>query len=61
MRSALFGWALVSAWFAVDGGVLGDGAEPLAAAAWELAQRIGCGVELRGGPAPEGWATDNTT
>ena len=61
MRSALFGRALVSAGFAVDGGVLGDGLEPLAAAAWELAQQLGCGVELRGGGAPVGWATDETT
>ena len=61
MRSALFGRALVSAAFAVDGGVLGGGVEPLAAAAWDMAQRLGCGVELRGGPAPAGWTTDETT
>ena len=60
MRSALFGRALVSAGFAVDGGVLGDAAvEPLAAAAWDLAQRIGCpSVELRGGAVPAGWDSD---
>ncbi len=60
MRSALFGRALVSAGFAVDGGVLGDAAvEPLAAAAWALAQRIGCpSVELRGGAVPAGWDSD---
>ncbi len=60
MRSPLFGRALVSAGFAVDGGVLGDAAvEPLAAAAWDLAQRRGCpSVELRGGAVPAGWDSD---
>ncbi len=60
MRSPLFGRALVSAGFAVDGGVLGDAAvEPLAAAAWNLAQRLGCpSVELRGGAVPAGWDSD---
>ncbi len=60
MRSPLFGRALVSAGFAVDGGVLGDAVvEPLAAAAWALAQRIGCpSVELRGGAVPAGWDSD---
>ncbi|WP_174292740.1 FemAB family XrtA/PEP-CTERM system-associated protein [Sphingomonas bacterium] len=61
MRSALFGRALVSTGFGVDGGVLGDGLEPLAAAAWEMAQRLGCGVELRGGDAPAEWTIDQTT
>lgn len=61
MRSLLFGRALVSAGFAVGGGVLGEGGEALAAAAWAMAERIGCGVELRGGAAPAGWATDATT
>ena len=61
MRSPLFGKALVSTGFGVDGGVLGEGVEALGAAAWVLAQRIGCpGVELRGGPAPTGWETDDT-
>ncbi len=61
MRSPLFGRALVSAGFAVDGGVLGDAAvEPLAAAVWALAQRIGCpSVELRGGAVPAGWDSDS--
>lgn len=60
MRSPLFGKALVSAAFAVDGGILGTGSEPLAAAAWALARRLGCPeVELRGGAAPDGWATDD--
>lgn len=62
MRSPLFGRALVSTGFGVDGGVLGGSVEPLAAGAWNLAQRIGCpSVELRGGPAPHGWASDDTS
>lgn len=61
MRSALFGKALVSTGFGVDGGVLGEGVEPLATSAWDLAERLGCpGVELRGGPAPAGWAVDDS-
>ena len=61
MRSPLFGKALVSTGFGVDGGVLGEGVESLASAAWELAGRLGCpGVELRGGPAPAGWEVDDT-
>lgn len=61
VRSALFGKALVSTGFGVDGGVLGEGVESLAGAAWALAQRLGCpGVELRGGPAPAGWETDDS-
>lgn len=62
MRSALFGRALVSAGFAVDGGVLGDAVEPLAGAAWDLARRLGVPeVELRGGRAPAGWTVDDAT
>ena len=62
MRSPLFGKALVSTGFGVDGGLLGEGVDTLAAAAWTLAQRLGCpGVELRGGPAPDGWQTDDTS
>ncbi len=62
MRSPLFGKALVSTGFGVDGGVLGEGVDALGSGAWELAQRIGCpGVELRGGPAPGGWDTDDTS
>ena len=66
IRSALFGRALVSAGFAVDGGILA--ADPgtalrLAEAAWPLAERLRCPtLELRGGPAPgEGWVIDHTT
>jgi FemAB-related protein (PEP-CTERM system-associated) len=52
IRSPLFGNALVSAGFGTGGGILGDGAQALAEAAWAL----GCpSVELRGGPVPEGW------
>jgi FemAB-related protein (PEP-CTERM system-associated) len=62
MRSPLFGKALVSTGFGVDGGVLGDGVEPLASGAWQLAERLGVGgVELRGGEAPADWTIDSTT
>lgn len=61
VKSRLFGQALVSSGFAVDGGILAD--EPaavaaLAAAAQGLARDRGIGsVELRGGRAPgDGWA-----
>lgn len=57
IRSSLFGRALVSAGFGTGGGILGEGAEPLARAGWALAQRLGCATaELRGGPIPAGWA-----
>ncbi|MFT3977202.1 MAG: FemAB family PEP-CTERM system-associated protein, partial [Sphingomonas bacterium] len=58
MRSPLFGNALVSAGFAVDGGVLGEGGEALVAAARALGLP---GIELRGGMAPDGWAVDDAT
>ncbi len=62
MRSPIAGRALVSVGFGVDGGVLGDAVEPLAAGGWDLALRTGCpGVELRGGAAPDGWHVDDTT
>lgn len=62
MRSPLFGRALVSSGFGVDGGILGGAVEPLAAGAWNLALRTGCpSVELRGGPAPQGWASDDAS
>ena len=66
IRSPLFGKALVSAGFAVDGGILTRRdaiAEALAANAWALATQLGCpSLELRGGPAPgEGWHVDETT
>ena len=58
MRSRLFGRALVSSGFAVEGGILAD--EPgtvdaLGAAACDLNARLGCAsIELRGGARPEG-------
>jgi FemAB-related protein (PEP-CTERM system-associated) len=56
LRSRLFGSALVSSGFGVGGGVLGEGGEALADAAWELAQTRGfASVELRGGLVPQGW------
>jgi len=56
LRSRLFGSALVSSGFGVGGGVLGDGVEALAEAAWDLARARGfASVELRGGPVPQGW------
>lgn len=66
IRSPLFGKALVSTGFAVDGGILTRRdavAEALAASAWALAEKLGCpSLELRGGPAPgEGWIVDETT
>jgi len=62
VRHRLFGAALVSAGFAVDGGVLGGAWEELAAGAWDLARRLGCpSVELRGGPSPAGWRVDAGT
>jgi len=62
VRSPLFGKALVSTGFGVDGGVLGDAVDPLASAAWDLAERLGISsVELRGGEAPAGWAVDVTS
>lgn len=67
IRSMLFGQALVSAGFAVDGGILADSdvaAGMLAYGAWQLAERIGCpSLELRGGMEPpgEGWATETGT
>ena len=58
VRSLLFGSALVSTGFGVDGGVLGEGVDDLVEAAWVLAQSRGCAcVELRGGPVPAGWTT----
>jgi FemAB-related protein (PEP-CTERM system-associated) len=62
IRSRLFGRAMVSAGFAVDGGILADSqlaAAALAEKAIELAKAAGCpGVEMRGGQQPEGWALD---
>lgn len=58
IRSPLFGQALVSSGFAVDGGILADDAAvaaTLAKGAAEMARSLGVpSVELRGGPQPEG-------
>lgn len=57
VHSALFGRALVSAGFAVEGGAIGDEAAmpALLAAAQELARRLSCPtVEIRGGAVPSG-------
>ena len=59
IRSPLFGAAMVSTGFGVDGGVLGQGVDLLAEAAWTLARDRGIeSVELRGGPVPDGWTPD---
>jgi FemAB-related protein (PEP-CTERM system-associated) len=59
MRSPLFGSALVSAGFGVEGGIVCADPEAgglLAEHAWTLAERLGCAsVELRGGSAPSDW------
>lgn len=58
MRSRLFGRAMVSSGFAVDGGAIADDARAEAAlidAAWRLAGEHRCpSVELRGGALPDG-------
>lgn len=58
VRSRLFGQALVSTAFAVDGGILADNdraAAALVRAAEDLARdRGGLSLELRGGPVPGG-------
>lgn len=60
VRSRLFGNSLVSAGFAVGGGIVAGEvgvAQELGDAAWDLARRLGCSeVELRGGPVPRGGA-----
>lgn len=61
IHSPLFGRALVSSGFAVDGGILANDAavaEALAAECWRLAQAYSCPTaELRGGVLPQtGWS-----
>jgi FemAB-related protein (PEP-CTERM system-associated) len=63
-HSPLFGRALVSAGFGVGGGILYDSRaaiQPLADAAWNLAERLNCPVmEVRGGPLPgPGWEQES--
>lgn len=60
VHSPLFGRALVSTGFAVDGGILAEddrAIEALGQAGWRLAERLSCpSIELRGGPVPAaGW------
>jgi FemAB-related protein (PEP-CTERM system-associated) len=56
LRSPLFGKGLVSTGFGIGGGIIGEGVDALAAAAWALAGERGCAsVELRGGALPIGW------
>jgi FemAB-related protein (PEP-CTERM system-associated) len=61
VHSPVFGRMLASSGFAVEGGVLAERAataEALCRAAEEYAVRLSCStVELRGGPAPNGWQT----
>ncbi len=58
LHSPLFGRAMVSSGFAVDGGILADNdraVQKLAAAAIDFAERHSFPtIELRGGPAPDG-------
>jgi FemAB-related protein (PEP-CTERM system-associated) len=58
VRSPLFGNSMVSAGFGVGGGIVAEDvetAQALAEAAWTLAEEKGCsGLELRGGPTPQG-------
>lgn len=58
IRSPLFGNALVSAGFGTGGGILGEGGEALAEAAWALGYPA---AELRGGTIPEGWSASEGT
>ena len=65
-RSLLFGRALVSAGFAVGGGILArtEGAvSSLSSAAWDLAGKLRCPtLDLRGGAVSGGgWVADDTT
>lgn len=59
IRSPLFGAALVSTGFGVDGGILANDesvVEALAAEAMLLAAELGCpSIELRGGALPSSW------
>ena len=66
ISSLLFGRALVSNGFAVDGGILADDTavvRELGEAAWALAQELRCPtLELRGGPAEgDAWHRDDHT
>lgn len=60
IHSPIFGRSLASSGFAIGGGICAAddrAAQRLADAAIELAGRLGCTqIDLRGGPAGEGWA-----
>ena len=67
VRSPFFGRALVSAGFAVGGGILaddGESASRLAEHAWAIAEQLGApSLELRGGALPEdqAWHVERDT
>jgi FemAB-related protein (PEP-CTERM system-associated) len=65
IRSLLFGKAMVSSGFAVDGGILAQNqraADALADACWALAGQSGSvSAELRGGMEPQGWSARSGT
>jgi FemAB-related protein (PEP-CTERM system-associated) len=65
IKSRLFGHALASAGFAVGGGILAHSdiaARQLSDAAIALAESLGCpGIEMRGGPSPDGWNREEGT
>ncbi len=62
VRSRLFGNALASVGFGVDGGILADSvrvSDALTDKAMHLATELGCPtIELRGGALPPGWDVD---
>lgn len=59
VKSRLFGQAMVSTAFAVDGGILADDPAVIAAlsgaAQGHATAHGGMGIELHGGPGPQGW------
>jgi FemAB-related protein (PEP-CTERM system-associated) len=65
IHSPIFGRALVSTGFAVNGGILSNDqtvTDALAEAAWMLAGQLSCStLELRGGAMPSSWVIDTTT
>lgn len=65
IRSRLFGSALASTGFAVEGGMLADDPRVIATLAQKaeaLAGELGIGtIALRGGPAPDDWTVDNAS
>lgn len=65
IQSPIFGGAMISSGFAVEGGILANepaAEEALGSASEELAIRHGCAeVELRGGKVPTGWRFHSNT